>query len=144
MPIQVNVGEKKGGGGILGAIGSVLGAVAGVVAAPFTAGASLLPTIGTALGGAAAGSAIGGKVGGLADMAVDPIRGDKPGTPVGTESAMSRRAASITSSDPSRVLEESLSAIKSPGVPQDIRDQYSPLLQQAYAMSNKRKKTGEF
>jgi hypothetical protein len=93
MATMIQPGVKKGGGGLLGAIGTALGAIGGAAAAPVTGGASLLATAGALAGGAAAGAGVGKLAGGLADKVVDPERPDQQIAGIPTANAMKRRAA---------------------------------------------------
>lgn len=92
MASVIDPGVKKGGGGLLSAIGTALGAIGGAVAAPVTGGASLLATAGAIGAGAAGGAGVGKLVGGLADKAVDPVRPDQQIQPIQTGNALRRRA----------------------------------------------------
>ncbi len=135
MAIPINTGIKEGGGGngILGAIGSAIGLIGGAVLAPFTGGTSLIA-------GAAVGSGIGKTVGSLADSVIDPAKADKPqGIPQG-DSAMSRKAASVTSGDQNKILAESVQALSSPEIPPDLKQAAAPIL--SNAMSRRAKAIG--
>lgn len=132
MPVEVTrvKPSESGSGGILGAIGAALG----VIAAPFTGGASLAATAGLAGTGAAIGSTVGN--------IIDP--GEAGGDTGGPSAAISRRAAqlepqaSVTSGDSSAILEESLKAIKSPDVPHSLKQEYEPVLNQAYDLTKRK------
>lgn len=156
MATEINPMVKRGGGGgILGAIGSALGLIGGGILTAVTGGAaaplegaiaaSAAPTLGGIAAGAAGGAGIGKTVGGLADMAVDPAKPDQQSPTLPTD-ALSRRAASVTSGalapENNKILADSLQALNSPSIPQDVKEQAAPLLGQAYAMSRRAKGTG--
>lgn len=112
--------KKPEGSG--GSVGAVLGTVAGGIVG------SLVPGVGTM-----AGAALGGTVGGAAGQIV------KPGQPGGAgpqPTVMQRRAdsaSSATLNQSSKVLEDSLMALKE--APDEYRQQYEEPLTKAYVMA---------
>jgi hypothetical protein len=127
-PINVVKKGKSGGG----SVGSVIGGILGLAAAPFTAGASL--PLAAAIPAAAGMMATGSTLGGIAGNAAAPGKG--------AESAMARRmdSAKPPEIEPSKVLEESLSALAETSP--EIQKAYGDPLMKAYEMSMKRARGG--
>lgn len=118
--MPVNPGIKKGGGGVLGELGSALGLLGAGIATVATGGAAA-----PALAAAATGAGIGGTVGGLADKAIDPRTADAQNQ----GPAISRRASAL---NPGKELEKSIIALDSPDVPDELKQQAAPILANAY------------
>lgn len=125
--MAIDTGVKHGGNGILGAIGSVLG----VLAAPFTGGASLA--------GVAAGAGIGGTVGKVADAVAGTAGGDEHKDTLSGGGQKDPYAITTKALDPSKTLEDSMAALSSPQIPDQIKAQAAPVLTQAYAIARRAK-----
>lgn len=119
-PINYQRKPDHGGGGLGGIIGKVLGGIGGfLVGGP--AGAVM---------GASAGGTLGGGAGSVIDKAKDG--GEVELTP------FQRRASPATSeaiSKPSRVLQDSLSALQT--APDDLRQAYEEPLKKALSMAGR-------
>lgn len=129
--MAIDTGVKHGGNGILGAIGSVLG----VLAAPFTGGTSL----GATLAAAGTGAAVGGTVGHVADVAAGTAGGDEHKDTLSGGGQKDPYAITTKALDPSKTLEDSMAALSSPQIPDQIKAQAAPVLTQAYAIARRAK-----